>query len=83
MDENMILENEIENSIEEWSHELMNEHNVSDEEDLTLKQLKTELEEIKGTIANEMLWDVDNNVEIYTAYKEYLEELIEIKEESL
>lgn len=83
MDDNIFLENEIEYTIEIWIHELMEKHDVSDEEDLTLEQLKTELEDIKGTIANEMLWDVENNVEIYTAYKEYLEELIEDKEESL
>ena len=77
-------------AIDEFCHsqigELLERLNKENLDELTIEDLRDEIEEVRGTIENESILIgvyeyAEENIECYEAYIEYLEALIEEKEE--
>lgn len=79
MNEEMMLD--AEEMIAVWMEMLLEKHDLSDEEELTAEQIKEEIKEEMANLDNERMWDIGNNVEVHEAYLEYLEELLNEKED--
>lgn len=81
MEEYIFEELEEGNAIEVWTSQLCEKHGVKYAEDLTEEQLLEEIEEQRGAIANERIWENAGsnygNSRVIEAYVRHLEDVLE------
>jgi hypothetical protein len=78
---------ETEEFIECWIEQLLETTGKSNVDELTAEEIHAEIEDIKGTISNELIVlgiseFAEKNIEQYEAYLEVLEEMLNNKEEN-
>ena len=83
--QDLIDEADIEATIEIWLGALLKATGKTTTDELTVEEIRAEIEEVQGTISNERVWALSDdihyeNIEQLSAYLKVLEEMLNDKE---